>query len=407
MSFEGVIFNKTQSGLTKGETADRVCVLLCGAIPVAGRLEHYKQVELRQIEDLEALQVTEASDLTNKELLHYHVSEFFRLSPESRLWLVIVPKTEKISTLAATDKVKSLIRTIPNANTLAFAGVAADEELSAAVSGAQTLVDDLTGEHIYTDAVLLEGLGDYLKETIAEFTDLRTMECPNVSVVAGHDPAVADSDAAYTTHAAVGTALGMLAVRAVHENLGSVDVEGKPRLRKAEQDYTLTDKKQKRFLAAALSSGRRFETLSGADQKKLDELGYIYIGMFAGYGGCFFSNSHTCTEADSDYAFIERNAVWNKAARIVRTTLIPRIRSKVEADPVTGYIKSTTITDWDGRVRKALERMAGAGNIASFDIYIDPKQAAISNAPFAIQVHLVADGVVHEFEIDLGFTNKI
>lgn len=47
-----------------------------------------------------------------------------------------------------------------------------------------------------------------------------------------------------------------------------------------------------------------------------------------------------------------------------------------------------------------------AGNIAAFDIYIDPKQLAVSHAPFGIRVKLVADGVVHEFEIDLGFTNR-
>ena len=36
----------------------------------------------------------------------------------------------------------------------------------------------------------------------------------------------------------------MLMVRAIHENLGSVDIEVKPRARKSERDYTLTDNKQ-------------------------------------------------------------------------------------------------------------------------------------------------------------------
>ena len=139
----------------------------------------------------------------------------------------------------------------------------------------------------------------------------------------------------------------------------------------------------------------------------MGDLGYIYAGNFAGYGGCFFSDSHTCTDTESDYCYIERNAIWNKAARIIRETLIPRIRSKVQADPSTGYIKNTTITDWDGRVRKALEPMKSAGNVADFDIYINPNQAAVSSKPFNIKVQLVADGVVHEFEVDLGFTKSI
>jgi hypothetical protein len=79
----------------------------------------------------------------------------------------------------------------------------------------------------------------------------------------------------------------------------------------------------------------------------------------------------------------------------------------VEADPATGYIKGTTIDDWSARVRKALEVMLAAGNCAEFGIFINPNQAAVSVLPFKIAVSIVADGVVHEFEIDLGFTNKL
>jgi hypothetical protein len=141
--------------------------------------------------------------------------------------------------------------------------------------------------------------------------------------------------------------------------------------------------------------------------EKLTEQGYIFVGSFQGYAGFFFSNSCTCTEADSDYAYIEYNAVWNKAARIIRNTLLPRVRSKVKADPSTGYISNTTISSWDALVKSALETMVTSEDIADFDIYINPKQMAVSDKPFNIKVKLVADGIVHEFEIDLGFTNKI
>lgn len=407
MAFEGVLFNKAQNGLIKGEDGDRVCVLVLGAEAVESRLPNYAAKELLQIEDLEDLGVTSDTDVAKKELLYHHVSEAFRLAPESKFFVITVPKTEKVSTLTGNAQLLAALRSIDGVNTIGIAGVTADETLSEAAAAAQLLVDGLAAEHIYIDAVLLEGLGGYLKETIAEFENLREAESPNVSVIISQDPAVASSDEAFGGYAAVGSAIGMLAVRAVHENLGSVDVENKPRTRKGEQDYTLTDQKTGKWLDAALSNGIMFSSLSGADQKKLDELGYIYVGMFAGYGGCFFSGSHTSTESGGDYSYIERNAVWNKAARIIRMTMIPRVRSKVQADPTTGYIKSTTIKDWDGRIRKALEPMVAAGNIADFDIYVDPSQLAVSERPFNVKVRMVADGIVHEFEIDLGFTNKI
>lgn len=169
----------------------------------------------------------------------------------------------------------------------------------------------------------------------------------------------------------------------------------------------MTDKLNGLWLDAALSNGKPFSQLSVSDQKKLTDQGYIFVGSFQGYAGFFFSNSCTCTEADSDYAYIEYNAVWNKAARIIRNTLLPRVRSKVKADPSTGYISNTTISSWDALVKSALETMVTSEDIADFDIYINPKQMAVSDKPFNIKVKLVADGIVHEFEIDLGFTNKI
>lgn len=407
MSFEGVLFSKAQNGLTKGEAEDRVCVMVIGATPVEGKLIHYTPVELLQVEDLENAGVLDSTDEANGELLHYHVEEFFRLSPEKNVHLVIVPKAEKLSELATKAEFRQAIRGIDGVNTIGIAGIAKDETLQAAVAAAQVLVDDFAGEHVYIDAVLLEGTGDYLKGTVATCDDLRAMNAPNVSVIIAQDPAQAGKNEAFAKHAAIGPAMAMLSVRAVHENLGSVDIERKPRARKGEENYTLTDSRRGKWLDASLSDGKPFSSLSGADQKKLDSLGYVYAGMFAGYGGCFFSNSHTATEADNDYAFIERNAIWNKAARVIRGVLIPRVRSKVQADPSTGYIKSTTITDWDSRVRKALERLVAAGNIADFDVHIDPKQLAVSSRPFAIGIRLVADGIVHEFEIELGFTNKI
>lgn len=407
MTFIGAQINKLDGGLGGGETSDRVAVLVVGGAAIPDKLELNKAYELLQIEDAEVRGITAETDTENKELTYYHLSEIFRLSPETRVHLIVVPKATKVSELKNLTDFISALRSIPGINTIGVAGLTDDTTIDVAAQGMQLLVDSLAKDYIYIDAVLIEGKGSYLAENIVDYTDLRGFDSENVSVIIGQDPAVAALDDAYKNHAAVGPALGMLLVRAIHENLGSVDIEVKPRSRKAEQDYTLTDTKLGRWLSAALSNGKTFESLSVPDQKKLDELGYIYVGGFSGYGGYFFSNSHTCTEEASDYCFIERNAIWNKGARIIRDTLIPRIRSKVQADPTTGYIKNTTITDWDGRVRKALEAMTKAGNIADFDIYINPNQAAVSTKPFNIKVQFVADGVVHEFEVDLGFTKSI
>lgn len=406
-SFTGVSINKQHGGLVREtDTSDRIILLVCGGTAIAGKLVHYKPVELRAVTDLEALGWDEATDTANKELVHYHVDEVFRLSPEKTVYLMLVPKTEKVSTLSEASEFIDGVRSINGVNTIGICSVAADEAITAAVQGAQQLVERFREEHIYLDAIVLEGLGGYIS-TVADAVDLRKLDSENIAVVIAQDPGIAAKDAAYANHAAIGSALGMLSVRYVHENMGSVDIENHPRTAKGTADYPLTSVLYGRWTDAALSNGKRMSQVSMSEQSALTEKGYNYAGSFQGYSGFFFSNSCTCTDVKNDYAYIEYNAVWNKAARIIRTTLLPRVRSKVKADPATGYISATTISDWDARVRSAIETMVAQENIADFDIYINPKQSAVSDKPFNIQVKLVADGIVHEFEIDLGFTNKI
>lgn len=405
-AFNGVIINKVNGGLVReSDTGDRVVLLICGAA-ATDSVPNYKPVKLNSIEALEQLGVSEDTDKTNKELLYYHCSEAFRLSPERELWLMTVPKAIKVSELTTAADFLSAIRSVGGANTIGIAGITADESIKDAADKLQLMVETLLEDHLYIDAVILEGSGSYLT-SVATASDLRGFDCENVSVVIAQDKDVADKDAAYAGHAAVGTALGMLSVRYVHENLGSVDIENHPRTAKGTPDYSMMDSTLGRWVNVAISNGTLLSAVSRADQKTLNEKGYIFAGNFEGYTGVFFSNSHTCVPKTSDYAYIEYNAVWNKAAKLVRTTLIPRVRSQVKADPSTGYIATETISYWDSLVRKALETMVNADDIAAFDIYINPKQAAVSDKPFNVQVKMVAHGVVHEFEVDLGFTNKI
>ena len=407
MSFNGVTINKVHGGLVRAsDTSDRTVLLACGATEIAEKLEEYVPVKLGGIQALEQLGWTEQTDTANKELLYYHASETFRLSPERELWVMAVPKTKKVSELAEDAEFLAGLRAVDGVNTVGLAGVAADEALPSAVNAAQLMVETLRADHIYIDAVILEGLGTYLAE-ISSAEDLRKLEAENVSVVVAQDKDVAGRDPAYASHAAVGSALGMLSVRYVHENMGSVDIENHPRTAKGTPDYTMHDLTLGRWIRPALSSGKLMSAVSRTDQTALNEKGYIYAGSFQGYTGVFFSNSHTCVDKSTDYAYIEYNAVWNKAARLVRNTLIPRVRSQVKADPQTGYIATETVSYWDSLVRKALDTMVSANDCADYDIYINPEQAAVSDMPYSIQIKMVANGIVHEFEVDLGFTNKI
>ena len=115
-------------------------------------------------------------DLENKELVHYHTSEVFRLSPERSLYLMLVPKSEKVSSLLTKEDFVNAVRTINGVNTIGICSLTADETITVAVQEAQKMVNKFREDHLYIDAVILEGVGKYIN-AVADAVDLRTAGC--------------------------------------------------------------------------------------------------------------------------------------------------------------------------------------------------------------------------------------
>lgn len=407
MSFQGANINKLNGGLGRTSGSDRVVCLIMG-MTLEGDMVYNTAYELLDILTAEDLGITAATDDANSELVHYHLEEMFRLAPESTFWLIPVDKAKTIAQLVADNDLKAAIRGIDGVNVLGIAGLTTQvaDALTEGVA-LQGLVNTFLTEYLYIDGIFVEGVGEAIALTVPEYDDLRTVTAPNITYVIGQDPTIAALKAGYAKRAALGTALGSVAVRKVHEDIGSVDIEEKPRSRRGEENYSLTDEVLGRWQSAALSDGTGFKTLSPAEQKSLTAKGWMFVGAFNDYPGFYFNGCPTAVDKASDYAYFNYNSIWNKAARIIRKTLIPRVRSKVPKDTTTGYIKSTWISNAEQTVLDKLDAMISAGNIDGADIYINPAQAVGEDTPMEIKGQLVVGDVVHEFSVDLGLTNKL
>ena len=407
MSFAGANINKLNGGVNRQVSSDRVIALICG-MTLPGGMSFNQAYELLDITTAEDLGITASSDDTNDELVHFHLSEMFRLSPGTTFWLIPVDATQTVAALVASEELKTAIRSIDGVNVLGFAGLnttvttADDDAMSF-----QSLVSAFEEEHLLIDGIFVEGVGDALGIDVTAYPDLRELTAPNVTYVIAQEPMQAALKASYALRAAVGTALGSVAVRKVHEDIGSVDIEDKPRDRRGEENYSLTDELLGRWLSAALCDGKTFKSLTPAQQSSLTAKGYMYVGSFADYSGFYWNGCPTAVSKTSDYAYFNLNCIWNKAARIIRRTLIPKVRSKVPTDPATGYIKSTWISGCESDVLSALDSMQAAGNIDGKDIYINPAQAPSEDTPLSVKGQLVVGKTVHEFDVDLGLTDKL
>ena len=407
MSFKGATINKLNGGLGRTATSDRVVVLVAG-MTLVGTLAYNAAYELVDINAVETLGITEATDDANGELVHYQLSEMFRLAPETTFHLIPVDKTKTPAALVADDALKAAIRGISNVNVIGICGLTTGVEsaLADAITF-QSLVTSFLSEYLYIDGIFVEGVGAAAAMGAADYDDLRTITAPNVSYVIGQDPAIAALNAAYAKRASVGTVLGSVAVRKIHEDLGSVDIEEKPRSRRGEESYSLSDESLGRWLSASLSDGTGFKTLTEADQKSITSKGWMYVGSFANYAGFYLNGCPTAVTKDSDYAYFNFNCIWNKAARLIRQTLIPRVRSKVPTDSTTGYLKSTWVSGCESSINSALEAMVSAGNIEDKDVYINQAQAIGEDTPLEVKAQVVVGRIVHEFSVDLGLTNNL
>lgn len=400
MGFKGVTTNRLNGGLgRRNPTDDGVGLLIIkNAIATAG-LAINTAKKILVLENAEALGITPSYDDVNSILAHHHIDEFFRNSPDGTLYIVLADNS------FTDDNIKTIIR---ENNDIKFFGIARNSNaaitLSDEISKYQIIAEDLRADHLHIDAIFIEGNEFNPATLVAAYQDIRALDKDKVSVVIAQDPIIRAIKPAYSTYAAIGSALGMLSVRRVNENLGSVDIERKPSIKKGSLDYPLTDTGRKRFLKAVLQNGVEVDGLSEAEKKQLTTLGYIYAGSYTGYAGVYFNSSPTCALASSDYAYIENNRVWNKAARLIRTALMPRIKGNLLKDATTGFIREIEATELEALALRSLNPMVSEEEVSAAEVYLNPEQVIDENTALVIKVLLTINDIIYNIDVDLGLT---
>lgn len=402
--FDGVTVNQLNGGLDRRTpTNDGTSLLVIENAPAATGLVVNTVQKLLALSNAEALGVTAAFDDANSILAHYHIDEFFRLSPNEALYIVLADNTFTDADLTAIIRANTDIKLV---------GIVRNDktpivDFSAYLGGYQNIADTLKAEHILIDSFLIEGNVYDAATAVGSYPDLRAESAPAVSVVISQDPVIRALKVAYEGFTSIGTALGALSVRRVNENLGSVDVENKPNYAKGQRTYPITNAGRNRFTGAVLQNGVDVNTLTATEKEALTAKGYIFAGSYVGLAGLYFSSSPTCTLASSDYAFIENNRIWNKAARGMRQALLPRVKSNVLKDPETGNIRATEAKELELIGQRPLTQMEADEEISGSKVYIDPAQQVDNNTPLKAKAQVVANGILHDIEIDLGLTNKV
>lgn len=323
-------------------------------------------------------------------VLHYHLSELYRINPAVSLYVGIFEKPQGDNMTFAE------IKTVQNFadGRIRQIGVWCGDRVP---SG-----DDLTA--IQGQAATLEAQGAELSVVyapkVANVKQISTSlagggKC-RVSVVIGQAGSGTGAelyrDKANTGKASVsglGVVLGLISKAKVHQCIAWV------------KEFPTG------ISLPAFGDGTLLRDVDKALVEQLDTARYLFFVTQQGQSGSYMNDSHTMDSAISDYASIESVRTMDKGARGVRAYLIPELGGNVYVDADTGKLASYTVAHLETVAGHALEDMEKAGELSGYKAEIDPDQDVAASSTVDIVLKKVAVPVMRHVRIKIGFAKTV
>ena len=351
----------------------------------------FKQNRVRAVSTLdaaEALGITAEAESWAVKVLHYQLSEIFRINPAISLYVGVFAKPE---TYTFTE-----IKTVQNyaGGRIRQMGVwcgdkafAADDVV--AIQGVADALDLINAPLSVLYAPKVEKVQN-LPTNVAGANQCR------VSVVIGQAGSGTGAEL-YTgqtgnsknTVSCLGVMLGLLSGAAVHQSISWI--------KNFPTGVTLP----------AFGDGTLYRSLDAALVEQLDAARYMFLVTQIGQSGSYVNDSHTMDAATSDYAMIESVRTMDKAVRGVRTYLTPELGGNVYIDASTGKMQAFSVAHLETTANKALEDMEKAGELSGYKVEIDPEQDVLSTSTVEIVIKQVAVGVMRKIKVKIGFAKSV
>jgi hypothetical protein len=325
-----------------------------------------------------------ASDI---DIMHYHISEFFRIQPKGVLYVGIYATSDATTFASITLMQNYALGTIRQIGVYQKTTTFATSQCTTL----QSIVAANTTAHKPLEVIYQPEMA---ASVIATLSDLRTLNAPNVSVTFGQDGANTGYKLYNATGKSIGclgTTLGAVALAKVSEDIAWV---GKFNLSNVEYD------------TLAYANGALYSAQTTGAIDNINALGYIALVKHVDIEGSYFNDSHTAVALTSDFAYIEPNRTFNKAIRNLRTFLMPQLASPIDVN-ADGTLTEGLIGYYEALCARALDVMQRDGEISAYDVIIDPTQDVLSTSTLTICVKLVPKGVARQIVVNVGFTLSV
>lgn len=330
---------------------------------------------------------------------YYHVSEFFALSQsitglaQGILYIGIYTAYDGTQLKLVQDFSEGTIRQIGVFSPDTFA--------SSLVTESQTGATQLETENQPLSVLVT---ADFTATTLSALADMRALSSKNVSVVIGEDNgndggALAGIEG--FSISSLGATMGALANAAVNENIGW------------RQKFDMIHGSE--FEGLQFVTGEAYSIQSQVTLTELRNKGYVFLTKEININGSFHDDAPTSVLITSDFAYIENMRTIDKAARLIRENLVPKINAPLFVNASTGKLTDATIEDFKNDAFRALENMAAAteistnedGTLPANSVTIDPDQNVLSTSEIILTVTIVPVGVARSIVVNIGFAVSV
>lgn len=363
-------------------------------------LADLNKVEIIEVEQLDSMGITAVLN----SVIHYQVSEYFRVNPGSRLFIV-----SKLLNDGQFQEVKQLqqfaqgkIRQIGVIDLLGvFATIAT---VSQTIS---SRLSELATANMPCSGVL--SIHNITAANLLALPDLHTLGCERLSVCIGQDGSGRGNYVSGIVGKKVGilgAILGAISKAKVHESIGWVE---KQNLVTGTYAKVLTGNAvvARELDVVKLIDGTLLGDFTAAQIQAINNKGYLFPMKHIGYTGTYFNDSYTATTLDSDFATIENNRAIDKAQRGVYIKLLPKISGPVYINPDTGEISADSISSLEAIASLPLEQMERDGEVSGFKVFINPSQDVLATSQIVVTLKIVPVGVLREIVVNIGFAKQV
>lgn len=328
-----------------------------------------------------------ASDI---DIMHYHISEYFRLQPKGKLY-VSLQATADVGTFAKITDIQDFAQ-----GEIKQLGI---YDKSAAFSTSncnaiQSKVTALAALDKPISSVIFAGEISGTANLASFTTNLKLLSDPQVSVCIGQDGAAKGFKLFKATGKSItnlGEMLGAVSLAKVSESIAWLS---KFQVATSELD------------TVAFANGQLWTALSDGTKTNLDSYGYCFLRKITDLSGTYHNRPYTAVTSTSDYSFIYNNRTIDKAIRSCRALLLPETGSPIKLNE-DGTLTDDTIGYFEGLVKQALDVMVSNTELSNYGVTIDPAQDVLATSTLEITVQLQPIGAADFITVNIGFTDII